>query len=578
MTMAALEVCSVCNGRAQIAAGVACPVCDGTGVAAPERVAGYRATLEQAAAEAARQRFAAAGSEAASGWFRTQAQARDDTLLAAGRAAASADRAEAAAAAMAARQDELLGIALRLEAMALAPAPAALPPDPTDPPPGVVLPAGMGGELNYMDSLLVRQLDVWGVLNAPALTVGAAVVVQPLGPVGTVDDAANINATFNLLGPGAWVQLNPSSSYTLKTQLVVPGATPSAPGCRLSGGRGTVLFSYFGGASSNTGAAVSCHGSELGAAPLEGYGSIIELLTIDGTNVPGTSISTGLDYGDQYHGVIRDVTIQNFTSTGTTTNTQSNPLGAVGLNVNNQVHLTEKLHVARTVINNCTNCFQTVNTTGNSTSHMYADIDITVNAQPHQNGWVVARQGHLENGIFKMRGNFYCDSNPANCSVIVMGQGNQAGHTFNVAIDINVESDNAGAGITQPHTITFGTNADNTISTWIGRVRFSNNFQPAVGLITGPTANFQMSGRLTGDSTLAATSAPYSSLTSGTVYTNNGIDAIACVSGGTVTGILLNGVSAANLISGPFLVPMNTTFQINFSVAPTISWLGALPS
>lgn len=621
-TLVTTELCPICNGQGRITAGQSCPVCDGTGMAPPDRVVAYRAALEAAAVEGAKRRFEIAGDEAAQGWLRVQAQARTDATEAAARAREAAARAEAATANLEGRVAAILeraeraatraetashgpaGAAARAEAAAsraelvvaqplrgtVLP-PGYVPPDPTDPPPGVTLPAGMGAELNYMDSLLVRQLDVWGSLNAPNLT-GAATFVAPLpGAVGgPQDDGANITAVFNLLGPGSWVQLQPSASYTLRSTLSVPGAitqgagNPPLPGCRLSGGRGTKLFSYFGGAATNTGAAVSSHGTEVGGSSYQGFGAVIEMVTIDGANVPAATISTGLDYGDQYHFTLRDATIENFTSTGTTGGlvAGSNPLGAVGLNSNNQVTLTEKQHITRVTINNCTNCFQTVTTTGGSTSRMYSDIDLTFNTQPSQNGWVMARQGHLENGRLRVRGNMNAATSGTNTASLIVvgvapGGSAQQAHSFNMEVDFNVEADPTASGVLRPTTITFGTNADNTLTTWRGRMQFSyaTGWQASNITVGPPSGQWQFSGRLHGDTSLFQGISPIAVFVSGTTYTNNGVDAQVTISGGTVTSIAING-QTTGLTSGTFLITMNSTIAITFTGSPTIIWNSAL--
>lgn len=383
----------------------------------------------------------------------------------------------------------------------------------------------------------------------------------------TVDDAqlvaeaaAAIISTF----PTAKIKLGPWP-YTIKSPLVVPA------GMHLQGTRGTTILPQFGGAGNNTGAAVYSHGAALGGAEFEGKGAIIENLLIDGIGVPAGTISSGMDIGDDYHITVRDVIIQNFLSTGATNQFQSNPLGAVGFNWNNAVTLTEKLHVRRVIINNCLNGVQVVTTTGASTSHMYSDVKFILNMQPHQNGLVVARQGHLENSEISLWGNMYCDLTASNAALIVLGQGNQAGHSFNCVVDINVEADPTGSGTTQPKTIAYGTNADNTIATWRGRFRCGGGWQAA----NPANGAWQFSGRLVGDSSLYAATANVANPVSGTVYTNNGPDAVVVVTGGTVSAIIVNGVTTG-LTSGVFPLPMNATIQINWTVQPTWNWYSNL--
>ena len=157
-----VDGCAICNGIGQVAAGAACPVCGGTGVATADQAAAYRQLLVDAAVDAATERFRQAGTHAAEGVLRGLAQARDDAKETTARAG------EVLSALLEVRRTALEVQAAALEirshpAAALFVDPQA--PDPTDPPPGITLPAGMGGELFYFDSLLVRQLDVWGNLN-----------------------------------------------------------------------------------------------------------------------------------------------------------------------------------------------------------------------------------------------------------------------------------------------------------------------------------------------------------------------------------------------------------------------------
>ena len=165
MTVAATEtgVCGPCGGRGELGPGTACPVCQGTGVATAEAAAAWRQLAVDTATEAFRARLAAEGTAAAEGWLREHAQSRQDAQDAARTATLAASEARGHAAVVAEARRLVYEAQAAAEALQAAAALAAAPPDPTDPPPNPSFPAGFGGgDLFYLDSLLVRQLDVWG--------------------------------------------------------------------------------------------------------------------------------------------------------------------------------------------------------------------------------------------------------------------------------------------------------------------------------------------------------------------------------------------------------------------------------
>lgn len=392
------------------------------------------------------------------------------------------------------------------------------------------------------------------------------------------DDATQINDALLRAGPGGRVQLVPWVYQTF-SQVVVPGATAAgAPGTCLAGHRASVIAGAWGGAASNTGAVVSAHGNQPGGSNIQGIGSIVECLTIDGTNVPPGTISSAIDFGDQYDFVMRDVHVQNFTSTGNTVSGLitggSNPLGAVGFNQNNQVSLTEKCHMVRCTADNCLNQFQFATIGGTSTSRQYSDFDLHANCQPGQNMLVVARQGHIEKGKLSLRGNLNYTTAPFGAAIVLGingSSGSQQGHIATMELHISVESDGSGAG---PQTIQFGANADNQVLHCRGNVQFLDpgwqNANPAYG-------SWMFSGRVGGnDPTLQQAQAPAVNPTSGTVYTNNSVDAtvyLANTSG--ISNVFINGTVVPGL--GPFPVPMGNTIQINWTTTqPTWTWIGAL--
>lgn len=428
--------------------------------------------------------------------------------------------------------------------------------------------------------------------NSAAPLWGAPVaLVLPTGDNTGVKDTAAIQP---LLTAGIPVLLAAGNYYigavgNTSTGLTVLGATGGAtPGSATPGGylagssHGLTKLFYVG-----NGTAVYCHGTQPGGAQYQGVGATIRNIEIDGSLCGATATVIGLDVGDQYDLVIEAVTVSNFTSSGSTNSTGANPLGAVGIGLHNYNTLSEKTHMRRCVVNNCTNAFQTYTQSGaGTTSRMYSDIELHVNLQPDQNGWVMARQGHLENGRFTMYGNFNCPGSGTNtAAAIVCGVGSvspQQAHSFDMEVDICVEADPTSAGALRPTTIAFGTNADNTLTTWRGRIQFSyaGGWQAASGMVLagGSGSSWQFSGRLHGDANLFAALQPYTgNPVNGTTYTNNGPDAVVYATGGTVSSIVVNG-TATGLTSGAFLLPTNATIQFNFSGAPTTTWISALAS
>lgn len=157
-----VDGCVICNGRGEVATGQACPVCSGTGVSTAEQSASYRQLMVDAAVKAATERFAQAGTAAAEGVLRDLAQARADATETQARAGQVLDA--------------LLEVrSLHLETQAaLEQARAAAPPLeqamftpfslPVTPPGSPVqpIPGATRDPVWIIDSLYVRELDVWG--------------------------------------------------------------------------------------------------------------------------------------------------------------------------------------------------------------------------------------------------------------------------------------------------------------------------------------------------------------------------------------------------------------------------------
>lgn len=184
MTLAQRDTCPICSGRGQITAGTACPPCEGTGACTAEDAERYRAVLTAAAVDGASQRFREAGRGAASGWLAQLQQARADAeetraragevlgALAAVKQTAQALK-ETVQAARAAG-DPVVGEVLR--SLPLTP-----PGHPVQPIPGATRDPVM-----IVDSIYVRELDVWGVLNASG---SGGFLVNPMTTLGDLIEA-----------------------------------------------------------------------------------------------------------------------------------------------------------------------------------------------------------------------------------------------------------------------------------------------------------------------------------------------------------------------------------------------------
>jgi hypothetical protein len=190
MTTTGLALCEICAGRGQVTAGTACPVCGGSGVSSAADAAAWRERGIAAAVAAYEARLRQQGTADAAAQLREEAAARQAAQDAARTATLMAGKAAAHAATLADAQTVLSDARAAADALVSAAELAAIPPDPTDPPPGAPIPPGFGaGDVFYMDSLLVRQLDVWGLFTPPGGG-GGGLMTNPMTTLGDMIDAA----------------------------------------------------------------------------------------------------------------------------------------------------------------------------------------------------------------------------------------------------------------------------------------------------------------------------------------------------------------------------------------------------
>lgn len=373
---------------------------------------------------------------------------------------------------------------------------------------------------------------------------------------------------------------------------------------RIGGSGFSTQWNFF-----NNGVGINSHGNEPGLASIEGTGTVFEHFVVDMTNVPSNAISTGMSIGDNNNFWVENVTIQNVTSTGSTNpatgaNAGSNPTGAVGFAIDNQVSLTEKVH-ANVCINNCgtpnlgatgLNAAQSggagvlvVNSGGggppDTTSHMYThDLNIQFNQQAGQNGLVLGRQGHIQNGHLKMFGNFFCpNSGTAQCAGIVLGVqnlagGSQAGQIQRMFMDIYCEIDNTNGLSGAPTTIYWAGNAANTINRCFGRMQWlgSTNGWQNTNLPIATNGTFEWSGPVLGSDTILNQTGlvGLGVITSGSTVTYNGPDVVMVmsVSGGSATALTINGVTMpATAIPGAFPMSAGMSFSVTFTGSLNVS-------
>lgn len=580
MTAGLLELatCPICNGHGQVAPGTGCACCGGKGVCPPHEADQYLAMLREAQLEGARQQARKAGAAGADLLVRQAAEARSEALALYRHTEAAARRSEAALyRAQTLHQQTRAEVAAAQEQFGeiLAAAPI-LPPIPPGSSP-VIPGAQIKDPVILADSIQVRELDVWGQINVSNIPTwaGGSIYISPTGVPAT--DTANIQFVLNA---GQVARLTPGTNFAIGTVgSSATGLTVPAGGSIVGPAPGLCQINYVG-----NGIGISSHGTAPGGAPLEGNGCQLLDFTLDGTACGAAATVTGIDVGDQYGILLWRVTVQNFTSTGTTAFTGSNPLGAVGININNFNTLTEKLFVWSVCINNCGTpnlgpgtapntgggaAFQLVTTSGSSTSHMYSEIDIQINQQPGQNGLVIARQGHLMNGRLIMRGNMNLPGSGNNGSAaIVVGVGTgggQAGHIQRMYMDVHIESDGGAGGTTQAFTIYAGLNSDNTINRCHGRLQFLDGFQNS-NLAVGTQGVFEFSGPIVGGDTVLVLTPSLGIVSSGTPVNYNGNDAALyfAASGGSVSAIVLNGNTLATF-SSPLIVCAGTTITFTFT-------------
>ncbi|HVH81764.1 MAG TPA: hypothetical protein VM782_20345, partial [Stellaceae bacterium] len=223
---------------------------------------------------------------------------------------------------------------------------------------------------------------------------------------------------------------------------------------------------------------------------------------------------------------------------------------------------------------NCTTHFQVDCTgalgVGTATfAHDNCWYQLSMAGKAGQNGMYVTNGANLYHSRIWYHGGIDSSSSVTTNYYLKLDSGTSGSGSQMNRCEIVMEMESDGGLANNP--ITIITAASNTVQDGWGRIAFLNT--PQTAQLTG---GFSFSGPISGDSVLAG-NIPSLVPANGTPTTNAKNPAFMCVSGGTVSAIKINGVTTG-LTSGVFLIPVNNTYEIDYTVAPTVNWIPAVPA
>jgi hypothetical protein len=417
--------------------------------------------------------------------------------------------------------------------------------------------------------------------SAATATFGPWTEVTPTEDKSGAKDVAAINSAFSSLP--SFEDTDTGQDYNVGAVVLAPGdyyinaqLTKPSKADLIGSGPGTVINVV---GDSNITAIYSHHSEShlTGLTQHQTKSGTIANLTVDGTGAGDDAI--GIDIGDGWGHRIDHVWINNFTGTS-----------AIGLSVCNRYFWTEKFQARHvTLVNNTTavqHYLEASSTTTPDQSHEYQDVEYYIWAQPGQNGIVV--QGVHWNGSMRVRGNFQ-RGDSGNAVVTLRQDPNGAGAAeMHGSFDISVEMNGTG---TNPLSINFPDTMAPLSGPFSGTgfLRFDGG-----GQTNATPGMLQFRGMvLEANNTIQAVFAPAGTAppagpASGTIYTNNGHDAMVYVtagSGGTVSQIQVGpsgflATTGLTLASGQtvgVLVPAGYTIKITWAtVQATWVWTSLL--
>jgi len=433
------------------------------------------------------------------------------------------------------------------------------------------------------------------VSGTPAWVAGstsAVAVVFPSGDTTGVTDQANISNTWasGLVANGGEVFLA-AGTFTVKPpsglKALVPPAQTTAgtsggnpvclrglgPSTIIQGkGAGTIVIYYH---------RTSGYSAQFNQ-PAQKTVGYIHNLVIDGTNTTGAAI--GLDCGDGWGGDISGVRVANFDTTG-----------AIGIRFAQDVFWCEKWRFWVELQNNTTAMYQTTAIPGSDHSHEYNYFDINMFANQNQQG-IVIDGVNMGGSQLILRGNM-CQTtatvlpptgNVAALSIInTTGANNGESRWYGGEIYIKVEFNNTPQfplGSIAPYFI-FMDGVARGIQQCNGYLLASNLSNSNLN-----NAEFSFAGTIAGDPNLAqafpGTPGSQSTVNPGTnpavpatgvAQQNYGPHAMVFVTGGTVSGVTINGIPTGTT-SGSYYVSSGGSITLNYTVAPTWTWVSAAQS
>lgn len=445
--------------------------------------------------------------------------------------------------------------------------------------------------------------------GVPAWTTQPSTVVQPSGDTtGTADQAA-IAAALNALPNGGVVTLAPGDFYVKSSTTTIAGFTPPANTCiflpqqttagtgggnplsLVGSGAATVIHVVGAGVTGIYAHRSSGYGAQYGLNPTDQTGGFIRHLVVSGENPAGTltatGASTGIDCGDAWGFQIEDVAVSNFAGTG-----------GVGIKNILRVFWNEKQKYQIHLLNNDTAMVISTAIISDSTHHSneFNYYDITLLANANQGGIICdgvnmgGCQFFIKGNMSKTNSSVSVPTGSYGTPVAAFSIVNQVGtpvtnevRLYNGQIWMKVEVAPGNTTVNPPSSAVapYGIYCDGV-----------GNVQQCAGFISHSltdsllnNAEFSFKGAISGDPNLSqafpgapgsgATSVTQPAVpTSGVAQQNYGPDFQVCVSGGTVSGVSVNGL-ASGLTSGAFFVSAGASITINYTVTPSWHWLPA---
>jgi hypothetical protein len=366
-----------------------------------------------------------------------------------------------------------------------------------------------------------------------ATTLPGVATISPSGDTTGAADITAFNGALTTLGNVGTVWLTPGTYYIKGTGISIPpyvnvyspGNNQTVINC-VGGGTGTYVLM------ANT-------NNPTGYTRLSGS---LQGFVIDGTGAGTDAI--GLQFQDT-NGVYIDVGVRNFTS-------------GVGVQLTNNLYSLNQMD-GYGRIENCAQGLVFTTTVGaeGAMEHIYVNWSINCSAAG-QAAITLAGSVGIYGSKFTCAVGCYSSGGP----VFTFGSGCIFGDSI---FEFRAEQVTGGTCTTASF--------DGNQSGWT-RCTGVMYFASALGASNIATAGgkAQFDGPMTGDATLL--NLP-SGTTSGDTYTNEGCPCIVAISGGTVSAIVINGVTLTGLTSGAFYIPPAGTYSFTYTGSPTITFTSA---